>query len=175
MSATIEIKESNESSGEALTTATTTDYGSVDSPNLDVDANPLAPSTNSYEKQQRLHVTAMGGSAAVLRVKLFATAPGNATGITQFCNGHVTQGTYDTSKRTVYAAPVTTTGGTPNAMPTSEPGSANIGIGGSLTGQLTATGYSDYMLHQVRVGASPTHADTNPIDYTVYYGWSETL
>jgi hypothetical protein len=175
MSATIAITESNESSGEVLTTATTTDYGSVDSPNLDPAANPLAPSSNSYEKQQRVHVTALGGSAAVSGLKLYVAVPGNATGLTHYCNGHPTQGTYDGMKRTSYSAPVATTVNTPTATPTAEPGSPNFGITGLLTGQLTAAGYSDYLLHQVRVGASPTHSDTNPIDYTVFFAWSETL
>ena len=44
-----------------------------------------------------------------------------------------------------YATPVATAiTGADQTMPTSEPGSANLGIGGSLSGALTGTGYSDY-------------------------------
>jgi len=175
MAATVEVKESNDSSGEVLTTATKSDYGSSDAANLTPASFPLSPSTNSYEKEQRIHVTAMGGSAAVSRLKFWGSPPGNATGLTHKFNGHTTQGTYDSSKRTAYSAPVTTTGNVPNTVPTSEPATANIGIGGSLTGQLTGAGYGDYILHQVQVGASPTHTDSNPIVYTLSYGYTETI
>jgi hypothetical protein len=178
MAATVVITESNDSSGEVLTVATSTNFGAVDEPNI---ADPtaigyrLSPSTNSYEKEQRLHVTAMGGSAAVDGLKIWATPPGNAGGLTHKFNGHTVQGTYDGSKRTSYAAPVATTGNVPNTAPTSEPASPNLGIAGSLTGQLLAAGYSDYLLHQVQVGASPTHADSDPIEYTVAYAYEETI
>jgi hypothetical protein len=174
MAATLEISESNGST-ETVTVATKSDYGSVDAPNLTPASYPLSPSSQSYEKEQRIHVTAMGGSAAVSTLKFWATPPANATGLTQKFNGHTVQATYDASKRTAFAQPVTTTGNVPNTVPTSEPASANYGIGGSLTGQLTAVGYSDYLLHQVQVGASPTHTDSSPIVYVLAYGYTETI
>jgi len=50
-------------------------------------------------------------------------------------------------------------------MPSSEPSGANLGIGGSLTGSLTATGESDYLVHQIQTDAGDTVGSTSDLNY----------
>jgi hypothetical protein len=46
-------------------------------------------------------------------------------------------------------------------MPTSEPTGANLGIGGSLTGNLEAAGESDYLVHQIQTDLADTAGSTS--------------
>jgi hypothetical protein len=50
-------------------------------------------------------------------------------------------------------------------MPTSEPSGANLGIGGSLSGQLTATGNSDYLVHQIQTDSGDVAGSTSTMNY----------
>jgi hypothetical protein len=147
----IEIDQSNNSSGEVVTDGIAELHAaSADVAVADIVANPLTAGTPAYELWLRWHVTGLGGAAAVSSFKAWAAAP-PAEHSFHF-NGHIDQTTYDAAnhKQTTFAVPATSTTRTPETLPTSEPASPNIGIGGSLTGQLTAPGRSDYYLLQVR-------------------------
>jgi len=50
-------------------------------------------------------------------------------------------------------------------MPTSEPASANLGIGGALAGALTAAGESDYLVHQIQTDAGDVAGSTSTMNY----------
>jgi len=50
-------------------------------------------------------------------------------------------------------------------QPTSEPTDANLGIGGSLTGELTTTGESDYLVHQIQTDTDDTAGSTSTLNY----------
>lgn len=161
MAATVEICESN-GAGETIThNITDTDMGATDAANLDPVANPITPGNRSYIKYQRFHVTAMGGSSAIDNLKVWRTGSlgGSAT--------HVTNArTSSYAGALTYATPVATAvTNVDQTMPTSEPGSANLGIGGSLTGQLTATGYSDYLGHQIVTNGADTAGSTSTMNY----------
>ena len=56
-----------------------------------------------------------------------------------------------------------------NPMPTSDPGQANLGIGGSLSGSLTAAGYSDYWVMQMDTTAQSPPGDVNQKTFTIQY------
>jgi hypothetical protein len=167
MAATVEYCESNGATETvthnlpALPTTGGTDMGSVDQALLSPQTNRILAGANSYEKWQRVHVTALGGSAAVRTIKVWLTGTPSAN-TTHHYNGSANQPAYDGAnhKQTVYAQPATTATRTPEASPTSEPAQANIGIGGSLTGTLSAPGYSDYILHQIRTTAAATAGAT---------------
>jgi hypothetical protein len=173
MAATIEIDESNGVTETVTHGISNTNYGSVDSPGLDAQANPIDTGTNSFEKWQRWHVVLLGGSSAIQGFKFYTTtAPAPAT--THNFNGSTLQATYNAAnhKQTVFAQPATTATRTPESVTTSPPVSANIGIGGSLTGSITVDNQqSDYLLSQVRVGASATSGAI----MTAVYGYDEVL
>ncbi len=161
MSATVEIDEAN-GAGQTLThNISDTDMGSVDSANLDPVANPVTPGNNTYEKWQKIHVTAMGGSSKIDNLKIWRTGAlgGSAAHLTNArvssYGGAATYATPTASDSTVAT----------QAMPTSEPASANLGIGGSLTGSLIAAGSSDYLVHQIQTNAGDTAGSTSTMNY----------
>lgn len=54
-------------------------------------------------------------------------------------------------------------------VPTSDPGTANVSIGGSLSGNLTATGFSDYIVLQLDVASTAASGDTSLAVFTLQY------
>lgn len=165
MSATVEICESN-GAGETIShNITNSNWGNSDSANLTPASYPLTPGNRSYIKYQRFHVTAMNGVTAVANFKVWRTTSlgGSAT--------HKTNArTSSYAGALTYATPTTSAvSGVDQTMPTSTPASANVGIGGSLSGQLTATGYSDYVGHQIVTDSSDTVGATT----TMNYQWDE--
>lgn len=161
MSATVQIDESN-GAGETVTAnITNSNMGSTDAVNLDPVANPVSPGSNTFEKWQRFHVTAMGGSSKIDNLKVWRTSALGGSAVHK-TNARTTSyggaATYATP--TASASSVAT-----QTMPTSTPGSANLGIGGSLTGSLTATGFSDYLVHQIQTNAADTAGSTSTMNY----------
>ena len=165
MAVILEIDESNGATETVTANVAALKAGSIDAASFDPTANPITPGNNSFEKWVRIHVTDLGGAASVLGFKVWAEGPPAQTSL--HSNGHTAQATYDSAnhKRTTYAAPVTSATRTPEAMPTSEPATANLGIAGNLTGQLTAPGRSDYQLIQVRTTVSATVGATLTVSF----------
>lgn len=161
--ATVEICESNTVSETVTHSITNTNMGSTDAAALDPVAYPITPNTRTYAKYQRFHVTAMGGSSKIDNLKVWRTGSLGAGGSPT----HVTNArTTSYGGATTFATPVATAiTGADQTMPTSTPASANLGIGGSLTGSLTATGYSDYLIHQIVTDASATAGSTTTMNY----------
>ncbi len=50
-------------------------------------------------------------------------------------------------------------------MPSADPAAANLGIGGSLTGQITSAGMSDYLVHQIQVDSGTAAGTTTTLNY----------
>ena len=161
MAATVEIDEAN-GAGETLThNISDTDMGSADSATVDPVANPVIPGENTYEKWQKMHVTAMGGSSQIDNLKVWRTGALGGAAV------HVTNArTASYGGAETYAQPVATASSVADqTMPTSEPASANLGIGGALAGALTATGSSDYLVHQIQTNAADTAGSTSTLNY----------
>jgi hypothetical protein len=165
MAAVLEIDESNGSPEVVTHNIAQSNYGAVDAVNLNASANPIIPGANSFEKWQKWHVTAMGGAVSVRAFRFFATSPASNT--THHFNGSTVQATYDSAnhKQTVYAVPATNATRTPETVPTSAPATGNIGIAGSLTGELLATGSSDFLVSQIRTGSPATAGTTVTLSY----------
>lgn len=161
MAATVEIDEAN-GAGQTLThSITNSNLGSVDAVNLDPVANAIIPGSRSYVKYQKVHVTAMGGSSSINNLKIYRTGAlgGAATHVT---NARIASYVGALAYATPIATAVTDVTQT---MPTSLPASANLGIGGSLSGSLTATGSSDYLGHQVVTDPADTAGTTTTLNY----------
>ena len=159
--ATVEIDESN-TAGETVTNSiTNTNMGSTDAVNLDPVAYPVVPGENTYEKYQKMDVTAMGGSSKIDNLKIWRTGALGGSAV------HVTNAR-ETSYggADIFATPVATDSSqATETMPTSEPSGANLGIGGSLTGELTAAGSSDYLVHQIQSDAGDVAGSTSTMNY----------
>jgi len=160
MAATVEICESN-GAGETIThNITNSNMGNVDAANLDPVAYPVTPGNNTYEKYQRIHVTAMGGSSKVDNLQVWRTGALGGSAV------HKTNARATDYVQKTYATPVATTSTqATEAMPTADPGAANLGIGGSLTGSLVAIGYSDYLIDQIQTDAGDTAGSTSTKNY----------
>lgn len=161
MAATVQINEFNTVSETKTASITNSNMGSTDAVNLTAASYPIVPGENSYEKWQKLEVTNMGGSSAIKNLKVWRTGAlgGAATHVT---NARTTS--YGGAE--TFATPVATSSSVADqTMPTSEPASANLGIGGSLTGELTTTGASDYLVHQIQTNASDTAGSSTTMNY----------
>lgn len=161
MAATVSIAESN-GAGETVTASiTNTNMGNTDAANLDPVAYPVTPGENTYAKYQRINLSDISTSSAILNLKVWRTGAlgGSATHVT-----NAGEGANYTNK--AYAQPVKTAiADVDNAMPTAEPTGANLGIGTSLAGSLTANGYSDYLVHQIDTDAGDVAGSTSTMNY----------
>lgn len=54
-------------------------------------------------------------------------------------------------------------------VPTADPGTANVSIGGSLSGSLTAVGYSDYIDLQADVALTAPSGDSSLAEFSLQY------
>ena len=161
MAATVTIDETNGAGATVTANISNSNMGSTDAANLDPVANPVSPGNNTYEKWQRFDLTALGGSSAIENLKVWRTGALGGSAV------HVTNAsTTSYGGAATYATPVATTSTVATqTMPTSTPASANLGIGGSLTGTLTAVGYSDYLVHQIQTNAADTAGSTSTMNY----------
>ena len=152
MAATVRINEYNGAGATATNGITNCNMGSTDAANLDPVANPITAGNNSYEKWQKYEVTAMGGSSKIdnLRVWRSGALGANAT--------HLTNArTSSYGGAASFSTPTASSSATATqTMPSSNPGGSNLGIGGSLSGALTGTGLSDYLVDKIQTTGSAT-------------------
>lgn len=166
MAATIVINEFNTVSETKTANITNSNMGSTDAVNLVAATYPVVPGENTYEKWQIIEVTAMGGSSVIDNLKIWRVTAlgGSATHVT-----NARETSYGGAES--FATPVATDSSiATEAMPTSEPSGANLGIAGSLTGTLTAAGSSDYLVHQIQTDAG----DVVGASCTMHYQYDET-
>lgn len=103
---------------------------------------PVAGTNYSFEKYQKLEVTAMGGSSQIDTIRHYLTA-GLPTGFALWTSAHLTPDTE------TWATPVNTDSSKADtAMPTSDPAVATI------AGTLTSVGESNFAITQLDVGTS---------------------
>lgn len=161
--ATVELSESNTVSETVTDGITNLNYGSTDAANLTVASYPIAVGQNSYEKYVRVHVSAMGDSNKIDNIQIWKSAGDYLAGEgiqTNLKTSAYTAETYATPSETTY---------TDQVMPTADPGAANLGIAGSLTGSLTAVGYSDYWRSQLQTTGSTPPGNANQKTFTIQY------
>lgn len=166
MAATITVAEFNGATPTQTNSITNSNYSTVDEVNTDPVANPITPGNNSFEKAQCIRVGDIDVASAIRNLKFFADTGPTDGDDSHVYNGHTVQGTYDATSKTnsdgpgtpadEFVQPVSTASAIAvNAVLTSAPGSANLGIDGNLTGtDMTATGHeSDYLYHQIQTDA----------------------
>jgi len=162
MVATVEICESN-GAGEVVThNINNVNYGNADVPNLVPATYPIVAGQRSYHKYIRLHVTG-GTFNKIDNIQIWKSAGNYVTGESIQTNLKTSGYSPET-----YATP-TTDDYTDQAMPIADPGSANLGIAGSLTGSLTAVGYSDYWKSQLKTTTSTPPGNVNQKTFTIQY------
>jgi len=166
MAASVQIDESNGVGEDVTANITNSNMGSTDAANLVAADYPIVPGENAYEKWQKIVVTAMGGSSKINNLKIWRVTAlgGSAVHVT-----NARESSYGGAE--TYAQPIATDSSiATEAMPTSEPSGANLGIGGALAGELTGAGSSDYLVHQIQTDAG----DVAGASTTMHYQYDET-
>lgn len=159
MAATVQLSESNGAGPTVTDGVSRGDWLSADSVG-DSDKRSTYPITKpgagtnySYEKYHRLKVTAMGGSTRIYTIRHYFTGGAPGTGWNVQTSAKTT-----TPSNETYAAPVATDSTKADqAMPTTDPAAANI------SGDLTAIGYSGYVVTQADVTTTATAGFTNNV------------
>jgi len=139
-------------------TPTNLNLGSTMAANLAPSTYPITAGTYSYEKWVRAHFS--GSFTRIENLQFWKSAGVYVTGETIAWTGN-----YST-----YATP-TESGSTiaTTAVPTSDPGTANVGIGGNLSGSLTAEGDSDFIVLQASVTTAASAGAVNQKTFTLQY------
>src|SRR3990167_2041973 len=164
MAAIVEIDEENGSTGSPALThnITNSNMGSLDGSNLSPVSHPIAPGKNSFEKWQLLHVTDMGTASSISYILVWRSGVLGANAV-HVTNASVTSYRGEAKYRTPTDSP------SPYAvfpMPTAIPGSANIGVNGSLIGTLTQSGHSDFLIHQIQTTEAALSGSTTVMNYS---------
>lgn len=160
MAATVRINEYNGAGATLTAGITNSNYGSSDTANLTAATYPITAGENAYEKWQKVEVTAMGGSSKVKDLKVWVSGTLSGSDAIK-TNARTTS----YGGAATFATPVATTSTVATqAMPSAAPAN-NLGIGGSLTGELTAAGLSDYFVHQLQVHSATTAGATLTVNY----------
>jgi len=68
-----------------------------------------------------------------------------------------------------YATPTSALSKCVSAVPTSDPGTANVRINKALSGSLAASGYTDYIILQLATSSTAAAGDTSLATFTVNY------
>jgi len=160
--ATVEIDERNGAPAGTLThNITNTNMGSTEAVNLNPVTNPVIAGDNTYEKWQKIDVTAMGGSSEIDNLQVWRTGALGGSAV------HVTNArTSSYGGAETYATPIVTDSTlATQTMPSSDPAAANLGIGGSLTGSITSAGSSDYLIHQIQTNSADVAGSTSTMNY----------
>jgi hypothetical protein len=127
--------------------------------------NPITGSDNpnegrSYEVWFQAHFTGTFNKIDNLQFWM-STNFSPSTGLAVYWKGN---------NQTSYVTPVKTDSAVATAsVPTSDPGTANVSIGGSLSGYLDAAGYSDYIVMQLDVASTAAPGDTSLAVFSIQY------
>lgn len=173
--ATFELDERNGASpGTPHTDVANVNFGSIDAAELVPSSYPITAGADahSFEKWLRLHLTALGGATVVDNIKVWLSNLGGGYKAGEGVSTNARTSSYGGAATYPVAGPVNTNSPiATQVMPTSEPIGPNIGIGGLLSGSLTAVGYTDYIVLQLDVSASTPSGALN--QKTITFQWDE--
>lgn len=125
----------------------------------DYAANPVTAGQNSFEVWLRGHFTGTFNRIDDVRFWI-STGFSPSTGLAVFFRG----------TQVIYLQPSSGTSSiATSSVPTSDPGTANVSIGGSLTGSLTSSGFTDHVVLQLRTTTAAPAGDTSLATFTMSY------
>jgi hypothetical protein len=122
-------------------------------------ANPVVAGTRSYEVWLRAKFT--GAFNKIDNVQFWqSTAFSPATGLAV---------KWAPATPSAYVTPVSGTNKAVSAVPTSDPGTANVRCRGGLASGLVASGYTDYVVLQLDTTTAAAAGDTSLATFTINY------
>lgn len=144
----------------ATSTATPTNLnlGSTISANLAPSTYPITAGTYSYEKWIKADFS--GSFTKIDNIQFWKSAGAYVTGEVINFTGQQTTYAVPTSSGSTYAT---------SEVPTSDPGTANVSIGGNLAGNLVAPGASDFMILQASITGAASAGATNQKTFNIQY------
>lgn len=129
---------------------TNLNLGSTNARDLAPSTYPITAGTYSYSKWIRGHFS--GTFTRIENLKFYCSNSGTGYVSEEVINFSGT--TSDYAGTSTYATPTNAADAqASNALVFSEPGTANIGIGGSLSGSLESEGDSDFIVVQASIGS----------------------
>lgn len=164
MVATVTISETN--TGSVVTNSITNkNYGSADAVNLTIATYPINRGDYSYEKFNRIYLSALGGSSQIDTFKVWLQGATD-TGVIHRTNltGSFSNDPYHTPINTVSAEAI-------NVSPTSVPGTPNLGKSGANSPLTVGGQYSDYHISQVETQGTALPGDQTAKNW--YYQYDE--
>lgn len=120
---------------------------------------PVVAGANSYEVWLRGKWS--GTFNKIENLQFFKSSGGPDSGISI---------KWDGAGNTTYVTPVATASSIATTdVPTADPGTANVSIAGSVAGNLTAAGYSDYIVLQAQTTVSASAGDSSSYVFSMSY------
>ena len=146
------------SNATATATPTNLNLGSTIAANLAPSTYPITAGTYSYEKWIKANFS--GSFTRIDNIQFWKSAGAYVTGESISWAGEPTS----------YVAPTNAASSIATAaVPTADPGTANVSIGGSLSGSLTAAGDSDFIILQASVTTAASAGAVNQKTFTLQY------
>lgn len=125
----------------------------------DYAANPITAGNNSFEVWLRGHFSGVFNRIDGLRFWKSVDFSPN-TGLSVFWSG----------LQQIFLQPANGTSSiATSSVPTADPGTTNVTIGGNLSGSLVASGYSDFIVLQLRTASITPPGDTSLATFTLSY------
>lgn len=156
MAAIVAIAETNGPSASAVETVdpNNLNMGSVDGAELDPSSAPIVAEadSHSFEKWLRMRVSDLGGSTIVDNLKAWLSNLGGGFKVGESMSSNLRVADYVQAEYPTGGPVNTNSTVATETTPTEEPQGPNVGIGGSLSGEITtAPGYSDWIVFQLNV------------------------
>ena len=165
MAATFSWVESNLTAGDTGV-PTNLNLGSVNQRNLAPSTYPI--SAGSYSFSKWVQGSWSGTFARIEDLRFWMSGSGSGYVTDETLNVSATTASY--SGTDVYSTPTSNQDSQANnSMPTSEPGSANVGFGGSLSGNLESAGHSDFIVVQASIGVNAPAGAVQTKTFTLQY------
>lgn len=145
---------------------TNLNLGSTNARNLAPSTYPITAGTYSYSKWVKGHWSGSFTRIENLQFWMSSSGSGYVSGeslkVSATTTGYAGTDTYvgPTTSADVQAS---------NAMPTADPGAANIGVGGSLTGSLTSEGDSDFIVVQASITTAASAGATQTKEFRMQF------
>lgn len=164
MVATAVLDEYNTGGETRSQNVTNCNFGSDDSIQITPATFPITAGNNSFEKWWKMDFT--GAFTTIDNLKIWKNSGAYVTGETLDTNAR--ESSYGGAE--TYTTPTETTSiVATEVMPETEPGGANLGIGGSLAGNLGAPGDSDYLIVQLQTTGATPPGSVNQKSFTFQY------
>jgi hypothetical protein len=145
---------------------TNLNLGSTNAADLAPSTYPITAGTYSYSKWIKGHWSGSFTRIENLQFWMSSSGTGYVPGEHLLCSAT----TSDYAGTDTYVTPTNSADAqAANAMPEADPGAANIGIGGSLTGSLEATGDSDFIVIQASIESSADAGVTQQKEFRLQY------